>query len=108
MFVAFVLAFVLPHPVQSLDNQGLGPYEVTPTNVHECNGVYHMTVPEHDTREEWKWDDVIIGHTDEVDADRLYEAERSGTTVLVWERVTCVASLTVSSSAIRCSTRTGT
>lgn len=84
MFVAFVLAFVLPHPVQSLDNQGLGPYEVTPTNIHECNGVYHMTVPEHDTREEWKWDDVIIGHTDEVDADRLYEAERSGTTVLVW------------------------
>lgn len=86
MSVAFVLAFTLPHPVQSLDRQGVGPYEVMPTNVHVEDGTCHMTVPEHDTREEWRWDDVIIGRADQVDAGRLYEAERSGTTVLVWGR----------------------
>ena len=86
MLVAFALAFTLPHPVQGLDNQGVGPYEVTPANVHVEDGVYHMTAPEHGPGAEWVWDDIIIGRADQVDADRLYEAGRSGTAVLVWGR----------------------
>lgn len=82
--ISFILAAFLLLALRNLDGLGSGPFEVTPTNVHMEEDVYHMTAPEHGPGAEWVWDDVVLGSADFVDVGRLREVERKGGTVLVW------------------------
>ena len=83
LLAALVAAFLFA-PFRNIDSLGSGPYEVTPTNVHVEDDVYHMATLEHGPGTGWVWDDVLLGSADFVDVTRLREIERTGGKVLVW------------------------